>query len=201
MSAPRNDNQRKRIYDAAIKLFAEQGYKGTTYSDIANACDVSKSIVQHYFPKKELLAENYFSEHLDALLKDVTQQTVTDPLHVICMIGLRHFNYMLNDQEMHQFNEDVIASRDLTNIIIEEEKRWAIDYLQREGDSSIGDALVCALGGAYELIYQGHKSGKHLDAEYIERLSFIPFAMHLGKSLKEAEAIIDECSLELTARR
>ena len=44
---------RKAIHDGAIRLFGEQGYAGTTIDQIAEAADVSRATVFHYFPTKE----------------------------------------------------------------------------------------------------------------------------------------------------
>lgn len=43
---------KRRIYEAASKLFHEQGYKSTTLSDIAKAADVSTGTLYRYFPSK-----------------------------------------------------------------------------------------------------------------------------------------------------
>ncbi len=43
---------RKRIYEAATKLFAENGYQAVTLSDIAKAADVSTGTLYRYFPSK-----------------------------------------------------------------------------------------------------------------------------------------------------
>ncbi len=44
---------RKAIHEAAIRLFGDQGFAGTTIDQIAAAADVSRATVFHYFPTKE----------------------------------------------------------------------------------------------------------------------------------------------------
>jgi AcrR family transcriptional regulator len=44
---------RTAIHDGAMRLFAEQGYAGTTIDQIAEAADVSRATVFTYFPAKE----------------------------------------------------------------------------------------------------------------------------------------------------
>jgi AcrR family transcriptional regulator len=44
---------RAAIHDAAMRLFAEQGFPGTTIDQIADAADVSRATVFTYFPSKE----------------------------------------------------------------------------------------------------------------------------------------------------
>lgn len=52
------DLNRETIVRAATRLFAQQGYPGTSMSDLAKACGVSKPLLYHYVSDKyELLRE------------------------------------------------------------------------------------------------------------------------------------------------
>ena len=65
MARPRNaDGQRTRqaILDAALALFADKGYFGTSLRDVAAAVGVRESALYNYFPGKEAL----FNALLDA---------------------------------------------------------------------------------------------------------------------------------------
>ena len=42
----------QHLYDVAIDLFCEQGYKQTTLTDIAAEADVSTRTLYKYFPTK-----------------------------------------------------------------------------------------------------------------------------------------------------
>ena len=60
MARPINaDGQRTRqaILDAALALFAEKGYFGTSLRDVAGAVGVRESALYNYFPGKEALFE------------------------------------------------------------------------------------------------------------------------------------------------
>jgi TetR/AcrR family transcriptional regulator, regulator of cefoperazone and chloramphenicol sensitivity len=48
---------RARIRDAALELFGERGYRGTSIRDIARAAGVSPGLVQHHFGSKEGLRQ------------------------------------------------------------------------------------------------------------------------------------------------
>jgi len=49
----RGDETRRRIIDAAIKLFGERGYEGASTRDIARLAGVNAPALQYYFNGKE----------------------------------------------------------------------------------------------------------------------------------------------------
>jgi AcrR family transcriptional regulator len=53
---PKSTRTRERILEAALALFAERGFSGTTMRDIAAAADVSLGLTYRYFARKEDLA-------------------------------------------------------------------------------------------------------------------------------------------------
>lgn len=69
---PRDEDltARAKIRDAAIELFAEAGYRGTSIRDVARAAGVSGGLVQHHFGSKEGLrsgCDEYVKETLHAI--------------------------------------------------------------------------------------------------------------------------------------
>ncbi len=65
--APDFDQRRDGIVDRAAKLFAEHGFLGTSIAELAAACDVSKSLIYHYFGSKEDVLYEAMASHVDAL--------------------------------------------------------------------------------------------------------------------------------------
>ncbi len=55
----KRERTRKAIAEAALELFARQGFHDTTIPQIAEAADVSPRTVSGYFPAKEDLAFPY----------------------------------------------------------------------------------------------------------------------------------------------
>ena len=52
---PRSKRQRKKILNAAGRLFWQKDYKATTIDDIARACRVNKATIYYYFKNKAFL--------------------------------------------------------------------------------------------------------------------------------------------------
>lgn len=71
---------RETILRAAAQLFAAQGYPGTTMSDVARACGISKALLYHYVDDKYRLLFEIADGHvtrLEALVAEVKQQRLT----------------------------------------------------------------------------------------------------------------------------
>ena len=58
---------RKRLFEAALKLFAERGYLETTVEDITEAADVGKGTFFNYFPTKEHVLATLGAERVAAV--------------------------------------------------------------------------------------------------------------------------------------
>jgi AcrR family transcriptional regulator len=75
---------RRAIADAALELFARQGFHATTIPQIAEAADVSPRTVSGYFPAKEDLAFPDADERITALERRLraraTGETAADAL-------------------------------------------------------------------------------------------------------------------------
>ena len=72
----RGSERREQIMEAAYRLFAEQGYHGTTVGDVCDALEVGKGVFYWYFPSKEAL----FKELLQTSLLELrrAQQLAID---------------------------------------------------------------------------------------------------------------------------
>lgn len=71
MAKPRSDQKREEIFQAGLKLFAQNGYSKTTIKEIAKEAGVSFGTVFTYFDTKENLFRTcvveplaYFREHM-----------------------------------------------------------------------------------------------------------------------------------------
>ena len=73
MSQAPSPDKRRAILDAAIKVFARQGFHSARVSDVATEAGVAYGLVYHYFNSKEQMLNELFSERW-ALLVEASQE-------------------------------------------------------------------------------------------------------------------------------
>src|SRR5687767_12543485 len=66
-------DKRRLILDAAIRVFARQGFHRCRVSDIAREADVAYGLVYHYFRSKDEVLNTLFSERWALLLEAIEQ--------------------------------------------------------------------------------------------------------------------------------
>ena len=77
MANGRATDKRRAILDAAIRVFARQGFHAARVSDIAAEAGVAYGLVYHYFDSKEQMLNELFTERW-ALLLDAIRQADAD---------------------------------------------------------------------------------------------------------------------------
>jgi AcrR family transcriptional regulator len=65
------DDKPRRILDAAVRVFAAQGYDAARVSDIAREAGVAYGLVYHYYESKDAVLEAVFREAWGSLLAAV----------------------------------------------------------------------------------------------------------------------------------
>jgi len=68
-----NADKRRIILDAAIRVFARQGFHSARVSDIANEAGVAYGLVYHYFDSKDEVLDTLFLERWNVLLEAVRE--------------------------------------------------------------------------------------------------------------------------------
>src|SRR4051795_10016106 len=58
----KSERSRRQVLDAALELFAHQGYRATSVREIAEAARVSTGNVYHHFPDKEAIFNTLLDE-------------------------------------------------------------------------------------------------------------------------------------------
>ena len=59
---PASVDKRRLILDAAVRVFARQGFHACRVSDIADEAGVAYGLVYHYFGSKEEILNTLFTE-------------------------------------------------------------------------------------------------------------------------------------------
>jgi AcrR family transcriptional regulator len=89
MSSPRSPiartkpapDKRRLILDAAVRVFARQGFHACRVSDIADEAGVAYGLVYHYFASKEEVLDTLFLERWNVML-DVIRQVDAEQIPV-----------------------------------------------------------------------------------------------------------------------
>jgi AcrR family transcriptional regulator len=72
------DQRREKITEAAAVLIAKKGFLGASVADISASCNMSKSLIYHYFPAKEDILFEVMWAHVSKLLHLANTVTVYD---------------------------------------------------------------------------------------------------------------------------
>jgi TetR/AcrR family transcriptional regulator, fatty acid metabolism regulator protein len=125
-------DKRRVILDAAVRVFARQGFHTCRVSDIADEAGVAYGLVYHYFQSKDQVLDTLFLERWDVLLDairetDAREIPAYDKLHAIAGFIIESYRH----------------DPDLMKVIIIEVTRAA---------NSFGGAHIGKISEAYELI-------------------------------------------------
>ena len=88
------DDKPRRILDAAVRVFAAQGYDASRIGDVAREAGVAYGLVYHYYDSKEAVLEAVFREAWGRLLAAValaeaTSEDAAEQLELVVKIVLR----------------------------------------------------------------------------------------------------------------
>ncbi|NWG93114.1 MAG: TetR/AcrR family transcriptional regulator [Parvularculaceae bacterium] len=75
------EEKRAAIVEAAARLFAAKGFSGASLADLADACDMSKSLFYHYYPSKEAILYAVMKGHMDDLLTAIGEAQSEHPVY------------------------------------------------------------------------------------------------------------------------
>jgi TetR/AcrR family transcriptional regulator, fatty acid metabolism regulator protein len=71
-------DRRRQILDAAVRVFARQGYHSCRVSDIADEAGVAYGLVYHYFRSKDEVMNELFTERWSLLLAAIDEADRSD---------------------------------------------------------------------------------------------------------------------------
>lgn len=73
------DQKQSRILDVATELFAERGYHATTLTDLADALEIAKATLFHYFTSKEKILAALYARGMETSLERIGSIDDPDP--------------------------------------------------------------------------------------------------------------------------
>lgn len=110
------------ILTVAERLFADQGFHGTSVRDIAQEADVNIAMISYYFGSKDKLLESIFKYRMEAsrkFINELLENDTMEPLEKINSLIDRFINKMLGEQyfqcimSREQLNSQQSPVRDL----------------------------------------------------------------------------------------
>jgi TetR/AcrR family transcriptional regulator, fatty acid metabolism regulator protein len=125
-------DKRRVILDAAVRVFARQGFHACRVSDIADEAGVAYGLVYHYFASKDEVLDTLFLERWNVML-ELIREVDAEPLPVRGKLGA--IASFIIDSYRHD--------PDLMKVIIVEVTRAA---------NSFGQTHLAQIRTAYELI-------------------------------------------------
>lgn len=136
--------RRRQILDAAVRVFARQGFHASRVSDIADEAGVAYGLLYHYFRSKDELLDTVFTERWELMLEairaaDARDAPARDKLDDIAgfIVGSYHHD------------------PDLMKVIIVEVTRAANSF----GQTHLA-AIRTAFGGIAAIVADGQRSGE-----------------------------------------
>ena len=119
---------KENILNAALKLFAEKGYHGTSINDIAKAANISKGLAYNYFESKKQIIEAIFKQLFDEAGKFITiMDSVKDPYEKLKLVIEFSFRYYEESEDMWMLYASFIFQPG----ILEEGKKLAAEFYQK----------------------------------------------------------------------
>jgi TetR/AcrR family transcriptional regulator, fatty acid metabolism regulator protein len=95
-------DKRRLILDAAIRVFARQGFHATRVSDIADEAGVAYGLVYHYFKSKDEVLNELFIERWSLLLVAIEEadKTAASPREKLAAVATFIFDSYRHDPEL-----------------------------------------------------------------------------------------------------
>jgi AcrR family transcriptional regulator len=203
MARPRNaDGQRTRqaILDAALDLFAQKGFFGTSLRDVATAVGVRESALYNYFPSKDALFEALLLADQHSKVERLTslaEERITDVRVFLEQLVLEAFQSFAEPRQQQLFrimmSDGIRLARDGRINLFERlgDRRERMEVIMRrlirEGWLRAADPQVLAMSFAAPLFMSRHLQAIDADLPLLHKPA--EFArQHVEQFLRGASA-------------
>ncbi len=121
----------EKILDAALELFATNGYKNTSISEIAKKADISKGLMYNYFASKQALLRAIVTKAITEghNLVQHAMEDYASPILELEHLVLDTFEHVKNNFQFWKLltslshQQDIMAS---VQDLVAEEKKWSV---------------------------------------------------------------------------
>lgn len=199
MGRPKNTQNRDLIAKTAFNLFVNKGYTKTTYKDIADNSSNDRTLIQYYFPKKELLIVDFLNKLLSISEKYIIEKSLKSDNNFVDLyiIGQIHFSFLLMNDEMKALTLDIVSNRAITKEIVFFNENWVFSFFNMSGElnKELSDDIVMIMGGAYELIYRYLSKGESLYVPHLLKKIMISFLTAIGYDNSTSKELLSNYEL------
>ncbi|KIX15581.1 TetR/AcrR family transcriptional regulator [Dethiosulfatarculus sandiegensis] len=101
-SSKKNSDKHRRIIQAALKVFARNGFYNSKVSEIARAAKVADGTIYLYFQNKDDILISLFEEEMAAILQKVrlAMSDYDDPVEKLKQFALNHLRLVEEHKEL-----------------------------------------------------------------------------------------------------
>jgi AcrR family transcriptional regulator len=130
-----NDKQ-IQIINSAEKLFALQGFEGTSVRDIAQEAGINIAMISYYFGSKEKLMEAVFEKRsvsTQLKIEDLIQNTTLSPIQKVYILIDDYVDRIMSQQEFHKImmREHMLLKNSIISEAIFALKKRTLEYIKR----------------------------------------------------------------------
>lgn len=163
------------IIEVAEKLFAEQGYDGTSIRDISKAAGVNLAMVSYYFGSKEKLLEAIFQYrifHSWFAVKESLERTDMNPLEKMLVLVDSFVEKLADKAHFHAIvvRQQLLGEKSPMLEMLHESKRRnheLISHLVKQGqeqglfkpDADVAMIMITMVGTGYQFIHSARFYG------------------------------------------
>jgi TetR/AcrR family transcriptional regulator, cholesterol catabolism regulator len=171
--------RREVILDCAARLFAEQGYEGTSLGDLAESASMAKATLFHYFHTKEAILFELYNHAVGAALDTVRSvEANADPEVELRAMLREHALVIMKNERLYQvfFSEEkglepehleIIRAQQVTYLNLVAERVRALQLKNRVASSVHPRVAAQVMLGIGSWTYRWFDSTGNLDMEDI----------------------------------
>lgn len=180
------EEKRKKIREAAAKLFAEKGFENTTTRDIAGAAGINNASLYYYFDSKEQLLYQILEEVIRTGLERITEieqsprplkekLALTLRIHTTAAVDFDKMKMLVHDQRSlspgHREELNQKQSEYVSRLIA------ILQQLQDQGEMLDLDLTVCAYAffGMVSWAYRWYRPDGKVKLEELSEIFYTIF--------------------------